>query len=78
MALYCDYNIWPILKFARGCGWGPTERLSASIYPLCFYLIVYCHYRNGMRETKILSEEQSSTAMWSSILLGETGKPSKS
>lgn len=51
--------------------------LSARVHPLGFPLIDCCCYRNGMGETKIPSEEQWSTAMWSSILLGETGKPSK-
>jgi hypothetical protein len=37
-----------------------------------------CCCRNGMHETKILSGKQCSTATWSSILLGGSGKPGKS
>lgn len=55
-----------------------SERcFSAEMRPM-FTLTGLCCCRNGMHETKILSGKPCSTAMWSSILLGGSGKPGKS
>lgn len=76
----CQLHMWKWVESEMAlslnyCGW---LFCKCGDVPACFTLIGLCCCRSGMLETRILSGKQCSTAMWSSISLGGSGRPGKS